>query len=89
MKIQVLASRPATDKYRRMLAAYTACHQADVDIPDEVQEFFKYQSPYTFLKEEDVSALVVTSDLGNRHLVEIDITLLPDGRDLLRILIEK
>jgi hypothetical protein len=45
MSTHVMGFIPPNDKFKRMLAAYRACEEAGVEIPDEVQNFFRHDPP--------------------------------------------
>lgn len=43
--IHISGYRPTNEKYKKMLAAYEACQAAGVPVPDDVQEFFNWETP--------------------------------------------
>lgn len=75
--ITITGIRPADEEHKKKLAAYKACKEANIKIPDELQEFFNYDEPndlgtetdltneryYDVLKEDYVDGCIIHLDL--------------------------
>lgn len=45
MSTSIVGFVPPDNKFKKMKAAYDACHKAGVEIPEEVSEFFQDEIP--------------------------------------------
>lgn len=54
----VIGFKPPDEKWKAMKKVWDACTAAGVEIPDEVDEFFNYESP------QDRGVVVSEKDLG-------------------------
>ena len=45
MSTWVKGIRPPDDKWKKMKAIWDACDKADIDVPDEVDDFFEGEPP--------------------------------------------
>jgi len=45
MSTSVIGFKEPDERFKKMYAIYKACEEADVDIPDEVDDFFEGEPP--------------------------------------------
>lgn len=86
MRTSVVAIRPPDEKWLQMKAVYDACLSADIEVPDEVWEFFNHERPdnagvlMEIEEHECVSAYNGTSSAG----FEVEIAKLPKDIKIIR-----
>lgn len=88
MSMHITGFRPADDRWKRMKAVYEACEAAGVDVPEDVEEFFDYQSPGDKpgmeVEIEDSEAVSEWHDeCGSGY--EIDVAKLPKDIVIIRV----
>lgn len=87
MTIHVIGIIPPDAKFKKMLAAHTACLLAGIEIPEELQKFFNYERP-------DENGVLI--DIENDDCVkeynstsvsgfDIDVNKLPVGVKIIRV----
>jgi hypothetical protein len=57
MSTHIVGIKPTDEDFMKMLKVYNACHEAGVDLPKKVLEFFSYEEP-------DPSGIVVDLPIG-------------------------
>lgn len=57
--IKVFGIVTADDNYKKKLAAYNACREAKIGIPEELREFFNYNEPSSLGEEIHLGAFCV------------------------------
>lgn len=45
MSTHVVGFKPPDDKWKKMKAAWDACEEAEIEVPEEVEEFFGGEPP--------------------------------------------
>jgi hypothetical protein len=87
MSLGVVGIMPADEAYKKKLAAYRACEEAGIAMPEELEKFFGHRVP---------NALGLQIDLYNHPSVEpyneegcegytIDVSKLPEGVRFVRV----
>lgn len=74
------------DKWKKMAAAYKACEGADVEIPEEVENYFNGDAPDTdgvTVNLQDTGCLTRSTGSGY-YSYSINIKKLPDGVEIVR-----
>lgn len=86
MSTHVKGIRPPDEKWRRMKAVYESCKAADIQIPDEVQEFFNWETPDEKGVIVEIEMLECTSKYKDEYSegLEINIDLLPTDIQIIR-----
>ena len=86
MSIHIVGFRPADGKWREMKTVWEACEKAEIEIPQEVLEFFDHEDPTNKLGME-----ILLEDAISDHNEEaqngyqIDIEKLPKGVRYIRV----
>lgn len=74
------------DDYRKKAAAYAACVEAGIGIPDELCSFFNHQPPQDLeVKTADLDAAGREEDSDDSYIVLVDLSKVPEGVTHLRI----
>ncbi len=91
MHSYVKGVKPADDKYRKMLAIYQQCRDAQVSVPKEVDDFFNGENPdpkgvVVTLRADAKGPVQEWRDEDNEMLegFEVDITNLPKDVTIIR-----
>jgi len=84
MSTNVVAFRPADEKWKQMKAVYDACDKAGVSIPEEVDDFFNGEPPDEAGVEVAIAhAMQEWNDDGGEGY-EVDISKLPKDIKIIR-----
>jgi len=85
MSTHVIAFRPPDKKWHRMKAIYDACVAGDIEIPDEVEDFFNGE-PDEKGVEVEIDKIVEDWDdgCGSGSGYQIELSKLPKGITVLR-----
>jgi hypothetical protein len=84
MSMRVTGFRPPDDKWRQMYRIWKACTEANIEPPDEVQEFFNWSEPDPQGVEVDVPHSEYTNEAVLSHGLEVDVQQIPNGVRVLR-----
>jgi hypothetical protein len=74
-----------SEKAKKMAAVYRACEAADVDIPDDVDEFFGHVPPSDDLEAQYLQNGVREIHDPDQYVIEIDLSKLPKGTSKLLV----
>jgi len=92
MSTHVVGFRPPDEKWKKMKAVWEACKKADMDPPEEVQDFFEYEGPDdqgVEVREEALRKAGAISQWedkdGSASGYEIDVTKLPKDVKIVRV----
>lgn len=78
-----------TEKFKKFKAVWNACQAANIDVPDDVSEFFDYQDPNIFeFSVIDISNAVNENSDDNGDNWDVDLTKLPPCVKLIRFRID-
>lgn len=88
--LKVIGIRPATEDYKKKLAAYAACHEAGVPPPEELSSYFedvhpKYIDPNGM--EVDVGPALRDYRGKDDEGIEFDLDRLPEGVRKIRVIL--
>lgn len=78
--------RPPDEEWKRKVAVYRACKEADIDVPEEILKFFNWESPdrngvlVDLMRHDSVSEWGDECSSG----FEVDIRKLPQDLHILR-----
>lgn len=87
MTVHVVGFRPPDDKWKKMKAVWDACVKADVEIPEDVLDFFNHVAPDDRGVEVELEKLPACTKryrTEGREGYEIDVTKLPYGVTVVR-----
>jgi hypothetical protein len=91
MSTHVVGIKPPDEKWRQMKAVYDACIEAEVEIPEEVREFFEHDTPddagVVIDLDDDYApspAVSKWSDGKERSGFEVKLEELPEGIKIIR-----
>lgn len=86
MSTHVVAIRPADERWHQMKAVYDACAAADLDIPDEVVDYFGGEEPDPKGVVLDLYRSQAVQDWSDKDSVGLEVTLtkLPPDVQILR-----
>ena len=81
---EILYLRPHDMKAKCYHEVYAACKRADIEVPEEVMEFFEYAEP----SPEGTEACLKHKswDEEKRHVIEVKTKDIPEGSELIRII---
>ena len=77
LSIEIVGFMEPTDDYERKRAAYHACDDAGIPIPDELEAFFQHETPSREGMVVDISGAVVGRPLYEG--AKIYLSKLPEG----------
>ncbi len=82
----VYGIKPADEKFKKMLDIYKLCQESDVEIPDEVDDFFDGEPPDE--KGVHIDLKDITKPCGGdmEEGFEVDITDLPKDVKIIRFI---
>lgn len=87
VSVHIVGIKPATNEYKKKLAAYRACVEADVPVPSELRTFFDGLSlesvPTDGMEVEVYDAIIGDPGYGSGAI--IDLSKLPEGVTRLRV----
>ena len=77
MSTYIRGFKPPDKKWEAMKKIYDACQEAEMEIPDEVQEYFNYEEP----DEAGVEVEIETKEYANddQEGLEVDLDKIPKG----------
>jgi hypothetical protein len=81
--------RPPDEKWKKMKEVWDACNAAGVDVPQEVGEFFEWETPAEEGVEVDIEKHECCATMGREFEPTgfiVDVTKLPKDVTLLRFL---
>lgn len=84
MSMRVVGFRPPDDRWNQMYAIWKACIDANVEPPDEVQEFFNWSTPDPQGVEVDVPYSEYSNEAVLSHGLEVHVEAIPQGVKVLR-----
>lgn len=84
--ITVIGIRPPDEEYKKKLAAYRACEEADVEVPRKLQEFFGYKEPNDLGVEINLTGDKCINGLKEEYVdgCLVHLELLPHGIKLIK-----
>ena len=85
--IEIKAFRPADENWEKMKAVWEACTKAEVKIPQEVGDFFNWQTPDPAGVETDISEAVTNWDADMQEGCEVDLLVIPKGVRRIRFIV--
>lgn len=88
--MRVIGIRPATEDYKKKLAAYAACHDAGVPPPKELSDYFEDIHPKHIEAngmEVDVGPALQDYRGEDEEGVEFDLDKLPEGVRRIRVIL--
>jgi stress response protein SCP2 len=68
---------PPDEKFKKMLALYRQCEEANVSIPKEVRNFFNNEEPNEAGVMINLKALAKEDGDDSREWIDVDLTKLP------------
>lgn len=84
MSTHVIAFHPPDEKWRKMKAIYDACVAGDIEIPDDVNDFFNGEPPDESGVEVEIDKILEKWSDEDRSGYQIEISKLPKGITILR-----
>jgi hypothetical protein len=84
MSTHVIGFRPPDEKWKRMRAVWYACVSANVEIPNDVAEFFNYDEPDDAGVEVDIENSISPFEKDMKAGFQIDIKKLPENVEIIR-----
>lgn len=87
MSTHIVGFKPADEKWQQMKEALEACRRADVEVPDEIDQFFNYEDPDEAgvrVEIEDTDAVSEWHDEAGSGY-DIDVSKLPTDVTLVRV----
>ncbi len=88
MNMHIIGLRPATEDYKKKMAAYYACKEAAIEIPDELDAYFNFEPPNPDGMEVDIDAeeLDCVEDYNeqSKEGFTVEIAKLPAGVEFIR-----
>ena len=79
MSTFVKGFRPPDKKWKEMKAAYDACTEAGVEVPEKVEKFFNYCPPNENGIEVDLDKIVKEAHEDSREIFELRVKDIPDN----------
>lgn len=84
MELRVVGVWRADEKWKKMKAVHDACTLANVDVPEEVKQYFRWETPEDDEgKEISVDSVEIRRE-GEIQGIEVDIDMLPPRIGALR-----
>lgn len=82
MSAHVIGFKPPDEKFKKMKAIWDQCNELDIEIPDEVYDYFNGEEP----DEAGVEVNIKTTDWSdeNRQGYEINVDDIPNGVKTIR-----
>jgi len=85
MSTHCVGFRPANDSWNKMKTVWENCEAAGVPVPDEVKQFFNFESPGDKPGQEvPLGESLSEYSCENKNGYEVDVTKLPPGITTLR-----
>lgn len=86
MSTHVVGLRPPTEEYLKKVKAWEACDAAEVEIPQELQDYFNGERPEPtgMLVEIEKSPAITLHRARGSAGFEVDTTKLPEGVTIVR-----
>ena len=86
--LHVIGFRPPDEKWKRMKAVWDACLKVEeIDVPEEVREFFEYKNPNDAGVEVPLDRCVSGWDDEDAQGLDVDLKKLPKDVTVIRCLI--
>lgn len=82
--MRVVGFRPPDERWTKMRLIWMMCKEANVEPPDEVQEFFDWTEPDPQGVEVDVPHSEFENGAALSHGLEVHIESIPQGVTILR-----
>lgn len=84
MSTHVVGYRKPDAKFTVMRAAWLACEQAGIEIPEDISDYFDGEKPDSAGMEIKIEKAVTEFEDDYRHGFEVDVSKLPEGLTIIR-----
>lgn len=84
MSTRVVGFRPPDDKWNKMRAIYIACVAADVEIPEQVMDFFNGEKPDPSGVEVNLDNILKGFKMDGAEGFELELAHVPFGVSAIR-----
>jgi len=84
MSMNAVGFVPPDAKYDKMKGVYDACMKANMDMPEEVSEFFNWEEPSSHGTQVDIGDAEAEYKADMNEGIEVDLSKLPESVTVVR-----
>jgi len=85
MSLQITGFKPADKEYKKKQKAWQACVDAEVEPPEELNEYFNYEAPDPAGMEVDIEFCLAKRKVSMQDGFDIDLSKVPNDVKIIRV----